>query len=427
MKIGIATTFSDLRPTYSLATVVKDQLKALLKHGYTPVLLTLPSFDDEVPAGVEVRKVVPQIILEPYAGRDPEKLNEDQVAEDVERVFNFFVEHCADLDVIITHDWMLVDTYAPYAAAIQMANKSVILRRKKWFHWIHSHPGLYEEYPYPWSAQSKIPVGHKIVYLNNTDVVSVFERFQGKLDDVRVVHNPTDPRSFFNLHPLTHYMIDALDLLNSDIMQTYPVSTPRMIDGKQVHKVIALFAKLKAEGHRVKLVVCNAHANADKDKELIKQMVDYATSVGLSDKEVIFTSLLQAPAWEQGVPHEVVRDLFLLSNLFFFPTVSENAPLILLEAAAAKNLLVLNEDFLPLREFFGEDALYFKFSSLRTQTTYTDEGKYFEDVAKIVAAELDRHRAFRSFNTWKQRFNYDYIFLHEFEPLLLEGKEPDGL
>src|SRR3990167_1300489 len=69
-RIGILTTFYRLDFGYSLCAVVIDQLTALVAHGHEPVLFVLPTFEDEalVPKGVEVRKVVPQLILEPYKG-----------------------------------------------------------------------------------------------------------------------------------------------------------------------------------------------------------------------------------------------------------------------------------------------------------------------------------------------------------------------
>lgn len=428
MKIGVATTFLDLKPSYSLATVVTNQLKALVDHGYETVLLALPPFDATgVPEGVEIRRVIPQIYLEPYGGRDPKKIDQQDVSRDIEVIFHAMEQHMTDLDVIITHDWMLVDTFAPYAAALQLVPQSEILSKKKWLHWIHSHPARYEYFEYPWSAQFEIPAGHKIVYLNNADIISVAERYQGTLDDVRVVHNPTDPRTFFNLHPLTKIMIDGLGLLDADIMQVYPVSTPRMVENKQVDKIIRLLSHLKGLGKKVKLVVCNAHANGEKEKQLIREIIDYGWKLGLTKDELIFTSLINVPEWEHGVPHDVVRDLFLISNLFIFPTTSENCPLILLEAAAAKNLLVLNDDFPPLKEFFGSDALYFKFGSVRVKTQYLDENQYYQDMAKIIASELGKNRNLKSFTTLKQKFNYDYIFTNEFEPILFEERKPNGL
>ena len=78
--IGVFTTFYNLDASYSLCSVVRDQLTALVKNKYKTVLFVLPGFkdDDLVPKGVEIRKVVPQIILEPYTGLNyPDHWKED--------------------------------------------------------------------------------------------------------------------------------------------------------------------------------------------------------------------------------------------------------------------------------------------------------------------------------------------------------------
>lgn len=427
LRVSILTTFYNLDSSYSLASVVINQLTALVKNDYKPIFFVLPSFhdDDKVPAGVEVRKVVPQAILEPYHQHIFEKDKNAPASfdDDVKKISAGLIENMKDVDVAITHDWMLVDDYLPYAAAIGLVGKEY--PKIKWLNWIHSAPSKRPaDLKEPWTAQFELMPNSKIVYLNNTDSIMVAERYGGILDDVRVVRNPTDVRTFFNLDPLVSKMIDTFDLLSADIVQVYPLSTPRMVDGKQVDKVIKIFAKLKSQGKSVRLIVPNAHANAQKEKDLIKEMQKLALDKGLDiTKEVIFTSMIEPPKYEAGVSHNVVRDLFLLSNLFIFPTVSENAPLILLEAASCRNLLVLNDDFLPLREFFGENALYFKFSSARVTTTYNDEDVYYNDVAKIIISELARNKPLNAFRDLKQKYNYDEMF-KQIENIIYENVQP---
>src|SRR3990167_5989678 len=68
--IGILSTFYNMDNGYSLTSVVRDQLNSLVKNGYKTIFCVLPSFKDDalVPNGVEIRKIVPQLILEPYKG-----------------------------------------------------------------------------------------------------------------------------------------------------------------------------------------------------------------------------------------------------------------------------------------------------------------------------------------------------------------------
>ena len=82
--------------------------------------------------------------------------------------------------------------------------------------------------------------------------------------------------------------------------------------------------------------------------------------------------------------------------------------------------MVLNDSFAPLRDFFGKDALYFKFGSLREQVNYDDKEKFYSDVAMIIIGELERNKPLSSFTRLKQRFNIDYIFKHQLEPIFYE-------
>ena len=79
MKIGILTTFSNFNSEFSLTTVVKQQLEMLLKYDYKPVLYVLDIFKDhdKVPKGVEVKAILPQIMLEPYSQKKLDTLDKD--------------------------------------------------------------------------------------------------------------------------------------------------------------------------------------------------------------------------------------------------------------------------------------------------------------------------------------------------------------
>jgi len=387
----------------------------LLKHGYKPVLFVLESFkdDDKVPVGVEIRKVIPQFELIDYSATT--ELQED-FNEQVQVITRALAKYLNDINIAFTHDWIFQGWFLIYNAAMREAAKELKCR---WLHWVHSAPSPRPaNLVYPHSLRYTIMPNSKLIFMNNYDTLKLAEMYGGTLDDVRVVHNPLDPRSFLKLHPLVEKCIDKYDLLSADIVDVYPVSSTRF-SGKQIDKVIKLMGKIKKHGKSVRLIFCNAHANADREKKAIKDMISYANKQGLTEKEVIFTSL-EGKEYELGIPHEAVRDFFQLSNLFIFPTLSENCPLILLEAALSKCLLVLNEDFAPLRDFFQEDALYWKFGSLLSNTTYNDEEKWYSDVAMIIIGELKKNRPLNAFNKLKQRFNLDYIFKNQLQPVLHE-------
>jgi glycosyltransferase involved in cell wall biosynthesis len=422
--IGILTTFDSFDPAYSLCTVVTQQMIPMLKKGYKVVLYVVDGFNFDrdaknIPEGVEVRKI-PQFLLVDYpVGGEVDVKEFDRR---VKLIIDRLLENAKDIDVMITHDIIFQSWFLPYNAAIREVAKMQPMTR--WLHWVHSAPSPRpgdKELFYPHNLRFTLPPNSKLVYLNDTHALYLAEMYGTWLKAVRVVYNQMDARQFFNFHPLTEELIEAYELFSADVLSIYPVSTPRMEDGKQVSKVMKVLAKMKDEGKTVRLVICNAHANAAAAKEQVREMQREANEMGLGTREVIFTSFHNAPKWEQGVPHEVIRDLFRISNVFIFPSKSENNSLILLEAALSKNLLVLNESFPPMKDIVGARALYFKFGSLLETVTYNGgEENYYRDVAKIILAELNQNRNLLSFSKVLKDYNYDAIFTNQIEPLFYE-------
>ncbi|MBI4136918.1 glycosyltransferase family 4 protein [Candidatus Roizmanbacteria bacterium] len=415
--VGILTTFYEFSNSYSLCSVVESQLQALIKYGYKTVLFVHDNFkdDDKVPEGVEIRKIVPRFLLVDYSAHQEVSPDLDNQAEEA---YQALKKHCEDIDIILNHDLIFQAWFLPYCMAIhKYAEESDI----KWFHWIHSNPSTAPRgLKFPHILRYKLPKNSKLVYLNNYYLVRVAEAYNAFPKDVRIVYNPLDPRIFLKLDPLVESLINKYDILSADFLQVYPVSTPRMNSGKQLHIIIDIMSKLKKMGKKVAVVVCNAHANDKREKQLIGETINQASLLGITRNELIFTSLEDEPKYEHGVDRNIVSQLFQLSNLFIFPSLSENCSLILLEAMLSKCLLVLNDNVPPMREFAKENALYFKFGSNEDIITYQDRDKWMEDIAKIIIAEMNTNRALKASSDIKKHYSFDYIFKNSIEPLFSE-------
>lgn len=404
-RIGVLTTFRDFDTAYSLVSVVRDQLVMHVRHKYEVVLYVLPTFtdDDKVPEGVEIRKVVPQLLLESYKGLDfPSTWQED-----AKEVTDALKEHCRDLDIILTHDWIFIDTYLPYNIGLREAQLPA-----KHFHWIHSAPSPRPELvDNPHANRYTMFPNAKLVYLNHDKTIALAEMYGTWPKDVRVVHNSRDPRTYWGLSKGILHLVDKYDLLNADIVSVYPVSTPRMVDGKQVDIVIKIHAELNKLGLSTRLVVPNAHANADQEKHTVEQMRELGRSMGLADTQLLFTS---TEGYEHGLPGNMVSELFRLSNVFIFPSTSENCSLILLEAMIAGNLLVLNKDCTGMQEFGGKNAMYFKFGNLengiRNYEKALNKPNYLGEIARIIKSEYDQNKVLNSQREAFKKYNLDNIF-----------------
>ncbi len=400
MKVGVFTTFYRIDPGYSLCSVVIDQLTSFVEHGISPVLFVLPMFKDEalVPKGVEIRKVVPQLILEPYKGLGfPAHWKED-----VEKAKVAIERNMQDITHLICHDTFFIDTYLPYNIALREANLTC-----KFFAWTHSAPSDRPKLDNnPHANRYTLPPRTKLVYLNHDKITALAEMYGAWDKDVRIVHNSRDPRTFWNLDPFVIELINRYSILEADIISIYPVSTPRMISGKGLDKVIKLHVKLKSLGYKTRLIVPNAHANAQPEQRLISETRMWAAEQGLENNELIFTSQ-ERKEFELGVSPQIVSDLFRISNVFIFPTVSENSSLVLLESMLSANLQVLNANVGTLREHAGDNALYVDF-------TYRDDKEkneaYYLDLARIIASQFENDKALQVKRRAMQKFNYDSIY-----------------
>ena len=415
--IGIFTSFYSFDPGYSLCAVVRDQLTVLVKNGYKTILFVLPTFKDDVqvPKGVEIRKIVPQIILEPYKG-----LNFPQHwKEDVAKVKASIDKNCQDIDYLICHDTFFIDTFLPYNIALRESSITA-----KFLAWTHSAPSarpILTDNPH--ANRYTLPNRTRLVYLNHDKANELAEMYGAWLKDVRVVHNARDIRTFWNLDPLVSSIVDTYNVLEADIVSILPVSTPRMISGKGLDKVIRLHGKLKKMGYKTRLIVPNAHANAQPEKRLISETRMFAAENGIENNELIFTSQ-EGTRNELGVSPNVVSDLFRLSNIFIFPTVSENSSLVLLEAMLSGNLLVLNKSVGTLAEHAGEKALYFDFNYREPKE---ENERYYSDLAKIIASQFEINKSIQVKRRAFQEFNYDVIFKKTIEPLFFEDENNKSL
>ena len=378
--IGVVTSFYNLDPAYSLCSVVSEQLLALVKYGYKTVLFVLPNFkdDDKVPKGVEIRKIVPRLILEPYKGLDYPA----HWKEDVTKAKDSFLKNMQDINYMIVHDLHFIDTFLPYWIALRESIPN-LSNLKQIFAWTHSAPSSRPNLENnPHANRFTLAPKTKLIYLNHDKAIDLAEMMGCWLKDVRVVHNSRDPRTFWDLDPFVKNLIDKYSIFEADIISVLPVSTPRMVSGKGVDKVIKIHSKLKQIGYKTKLIVPNAHANAQPEQRQIAELKVFAQERGLDNNDLIFTSQ-EDEKYKLGVPQKIVSDLFRIANIFIFPTISENSSLVLLEAMLSGNLLVLNKKVGTLLEHAGEKALYFDFDYREPQEK---NEVYYLDLSKIIGS-----------------------------------------
>lgn len=407
MRIGLLTAFSGMVEHYSLTRIVLDQLSMIREAGHQAVLITLEDFPvEQCPAGVELRAIVPFFHKKDYQNAgELTKEHASVVKETSERLAGAV----KDLDAVFTHDIIFTGWNLPINFAVQRVARSL---DTFWLHWVHSVPGgSKRDY---W----RLPLNSLLVYPNHSDRLRCAEHFLTQSENVAVIPHSLDPCSFLMNNDDARELVRDHGVLSADLIQTFPVPTDRM-EHKGLQTVIDIFAQLKAQGAKVKLIVCNSWCTTPELRKKVQDSVSYAEEQGLNEGEVVFTSQWRSRL-EVGVPNEMVRDLMLISNLFVCPTKSETFGLTIAEAALCGQLLVLNANLPMLSEVAGAgNALYFTFGSHQQNVSAANWSSFYADVAKIILNRFSHDTSLRAKTHFRQSYNRSKVW-SQIERLLQE-------
>ena len=370
----LLTALSSLDVTYSLATVIRDQALAGVAAGFSVELVGMKGLAGGIP-GVKIVPLLPGVIW-----------NEDEVSEEKAAKLEEAIRgHLAGREgVVIVHDLLLQTWYLSAAMALHRIGDS--LPGIRWYHQIHS---AVASRPVPAVARyrARLPKGHRLASINWSDVDRLAKYYQTTPDQIMVLPNIRAAQSFLGLSDRAMAIAQAADLERADVVQIYPLSTPRA-KAKGVRQVMEVFAELK-HGYnlQVRLVLANAHPNGNR--KMIEALQEEAAELDLKDEFFIASEMV--PTKGQGLPEDDIRGLFSLSNVFCFPSVSEACGLVMLEAALSGAILVLNDDLAAVKDYIPpQAAIWVPWGSLQHQRLPVALAEATKQAAHGIIYELAR-------------------------------------
>jgi glycosyltransferase involved in cell wall biosynthesis len=424
--IAVITTFAEIFEAFSLCRVAASQVDMLRRHGHQ---VTFVATEGCPSRGAFAHPDIANVRI-PYAVLVSEQDALDRPAafrEDVDYIKGKLRPVLATCAVAITHDILLIWHHLAYNVACR--ELALEFPRVRWLHWIHSAADTNRDYPRGDPRATRfIPFPHaQFVYPNAVDAPRVARQFGVPEHDVRVVPHAMDVAETFDFHPISRALVHRFRLYEPDIFAIYPARLDR---GKQAEKIVRLFAELKRAGASVRLLLLNFHSTGEHFIYYRDEILAEAATLGLDGDDVVFTNALRelppiAPAEMRRaaieMPHRVVMDLFHLSDIYVHPSASETYSLVCQEAAISGNLLVLNDDFPAMREVYGDEALYVKFSSTLFHTIHTpNENAYYAEVARDILTLLDTYPTLAQRRRIRRTRNPDAVFQQYLQPLLDE-------
>lgn len=423
-KVFILTNFSGYLRSYSPIIVVGEQLKMFKRAGYNPVVIASDGFDppeDSPYFGLET------VLLSPVAYQDPPVINE-MFHEDVELIYNQLKDAIPDNSVVITHDLIFLPDYTKHnLAARKLAKERPGIR---WIHWVHSATGpntliqereMYGE-TYKELMMEKFP-NSIVAYPNANDIPRVARNFSFEEYEVVEVPHSTDPTE--GLHPIVQRLYDDKKLGDVEVLIVAPMRLDR---GKNPQMIVRTVAACKAIGMTAHVIFCDFQSTGGDKVTLRDECRALAAALDAEECVTWLSEFDDLAALE--VPHDVILDLFVLSNVFILPSRSETYSLVTQEAMLKGNLCILNHDFPAFKQIYGQKALYRQFDGAeiafdgfdgKIQTDHTDIKEYFESrIAKPLKGWLLSDKVLAA-KTWvRTKRNPDYVFREYIEPLIMQ-------
>lgn len=361
-RLVIMTTLGDFRPAYSLSTVILEQARAAARLGLRVHIWVMKGALDPLvplPPGVTVERIIPNV-----AWRD------DRIDHAAMKVLEAAVlGHLGVLLAVrtpgeppirvITHDILFQSAYTTLAVLIHALHLRLPPANFQWWHMAHSSVTLGQPRDptnLALTARTSLPPGHRLMAVTNADAPLLARYYDIAPDRIDVVRNARDIRDWMDMPAEARAVIEKCSLLDADVVQIMPLSATRY-EAKGVYLLIRLFQRLHETDPdlKLRLVFCTAHANGEDVIRETAHIHAFATEHIGNDPVVSFTHEMLPDTAIHGLPQASIRALWSVANLFAFPTRSEAASLVVLEAALAGQLMVLPEHLASMRDQIPQD------------------------------------------------------------------------
>jgi len=273
--------------------------------------------------------------------------NEEYVEQLALKIYKYLKEALQGFDVLIAHNVLTMRYNLPLTFALfRLAQENLL----PIISWNHDSPYFYDDHPdyldtSPWIILKKFH--RKIFYVVISESrKQQFAQLYGTHEHIYVVPNGVDPIAFFRLDPLTVRLIQEEKLFEADLILVQP---SRLHPRKNIELSIRV-------------------THADRIR---------------------------------------IRDLYLIADALFMPSLQEGFGIPLLEAGMIK-LPIICSRIPPFEEIGGQDVVFF------------DLNDSPERIARRILEFKQRLEPQRMFRRVIKEYTWDNIYHYRLYPLLLQ-------
>ncbi len=351
--------------------------------------------------------------LNPLIGsRNPEVLDiqKDPAADSrrleviADKIYNYLKSTLSKFDVLIAHNVITMHFNLPLAMAIHRLADNQVIRVVSWN---HDSPYFYEDHPVEidrraWSILRDYNPDISYIAISSSRAKE-FRRLYGIKEDLTVIPNGIDPVTFFHLDHSTFRLIMENNLLEADLIFVQP---SRLHPRKNIELSIKVIEALHGLGINAKLLLTGAYDPHGIDaRDYCNKLENLAESLNVEKEIIIIADYTFKSGERMRADRIAMRDLYLISDLLFLPSIQEGFGLPLLEAGMIK-LPIACSDIAPFKDIAGEDACFFSLDD--------NPGKIAENVLQFLKG-MKPHGMYRNVIC---NYVWDNIYTHSIKPFL---------
>ncbi|MBI1850873.1 MAG: glycosyltransferase [Planctomycetes bacterium] len=358
----------------------------------------IPAIDSLYPVNVEVNPDLKRGVMDfRYQSYRAELLSALEVALE-------------GVDVVIVHNILVKDINFTLVDVLrEMADR----RDRCFVNWSHdpsavgynAEPWVRASREFPWVLINSSNPGVANVTISRARQRELSELYGVEPETITVIPDGVAVRDFLGLHPISFRIWQDFRLRDQDLVLFTPA---RIVEKKNIRLAIEVTAALNSLGRRAKLIVSgppSSHATPGEHEAYYRRMKTLVTDLRAEDFIIFLYEFRDDRGERVEVTMDIIKDLYLLSDLLLVPSLEEGFGLPLLEAGLTKTPIACS-DIEPFRELGGNDVLYIDLDETPLAS------------AKSILDYLGRNSTQRLFKRVLTSYTWVSIFENRIEPFI---------
>jgi glycosyltransferase involved in cell wall biosynthesis len=322
------------------------------------------------------------------------------------RIYEYLSKRLNDFDVLLAHNVLTMPFNLPLTAALHRIGQEGLIPI---ISWNHDSPYFYPDYPRyidrsPWNILKRAYAGIHYVVISESRKNMFADIYRGR-ERLHVIPNGIDPIRFFRLDAATVRLIKEERLFEAEFIMVQP---SRLHPRKNVELSVRVTRALQDLGVKARLLVTGVHdPHGPKTLRYYNKLKNLARELGIEDDVLVLAGYLFESGEKLLVDRIRIRDLYLIADILFLPSLQEGFGIPLLEAGMIK-LPIVCSNIPPFLEIGGNDVSLF------------DLNDPPEKIAGTILDFVGRLKPHRMFRKVVSDYAWDLLYQKKLMPLLSE-------